>query len=237
MSELLRYSTNNHILNALPYKDYQRLHPHLENVNLVLGQIIYRPNESIRYVYFPNNSMNSIIATTLDGQCAEIGVIGREGIVGVDVFMGVESSSHKNIIQLANGALRISTEEIRKEFNRAGALQKMVLRYMHSFMMQISQTALCNRLHLVDQRLSRWLLMCHDRSPSNELTLTQEFLSIMLGVNRPIVTGAARVLQGRKYIRYSRGNITILDREGLEDFACNCYQVVRDGNVILPQII
>lgn len=181
--------------------------------------------------------MNSIIATTLDGQCAEIGVIGREGIVGVDVFMGVESSSHKNIIQLANGALRISTEEIRKEFNRAGALQKMVLRYMHSFMMQISQTALCNRLHLVDQRLSRWLLMCHDRSPSNELTLTQEFLSIMLGVNRPIVTGAARVLQGRKYIRYSRGNITILDREGLEDFACNCYQVVRDGNVILPQII
>jgi CRP-like cAMP-binding protein len=222
-----RHKTNNQILNALPDEDYQRLHKHLEFVELTLGQVIYNPDEPIRYVYFPNDSMNSVIATTPDGQCSEVGVIGREGMVGVDVLMGVDSTSNQNIIQLSDGALRIKTETIREEFKRGGAFHDLSLRYMHALMMQISQTALCNRLHSIEQRLARWLLMCHDRARGDELTLTQEFLSIMLGVNRPTVTTSALVLQGGGFIKYSRGKITVLDREGIEDFACDCYGVVK----------
>jgi CRP-like cAMP-binding protein len=223
----LRHSTKNQILNSLPDEDYQRLHKHLVPVELTLGQVIYRPDERIKFVYFPNDSMNSVIATTPDGQCAEVGVIGREGMVGVDVLMGVDSTSNQNIIQLSDGALRIKTGTIREEFKRGGAFHDLALLYVHALMMQISQTALCNRLHTVEQRLARWLLMCHDRSKGDELTLTQEFLSIMLGVNRPTVTTAALVLQGGDFIKYSRGKITVLDREGLEDFACDCYDVVK----------
>jgi CRP-like cAMP-binding protein len=222
-----RPKTKNQILDALPDEDYQRLHQHLEPVELTLGQVLYRPNEPIKYVYFPNDSMNSVIATTQDGQCAEVGVIGREGICGVDVLMGVDSTSNENIIQLPDGALRIRTETIRAEFKRGGAFQELALLYIHALMMQISQTALCNRLHSVEQRLARWLLMCHDRSATDELTLTQDFLSTMLGVNRPTITTSAIVLQGGGFIKYRRGLITILDREGLEDFACDCYEVVR----------
>lgn len=222
-----RHSTKNQILLALPDEDYQRLHPYLEPVELKLGQILYRPEEPISYVYFPNNAMASIIATTPDGQAAEVGVVGREGISGVDVLMGVDSTPNEAMIQLPDGALRIKTETIREEFKRGGAFQNLSLKYIHALMMQISQTALCNRLHNVEQRLARWLLMCHDRAKGDELTLTQEFLSIMLGVNRPTVTNAAVLLQGGGFIKYSRGKITILDREGLEDFACDCYEVVK----------
>jgi CRP-like cAMP-binding protein len=178
--------------------------------------------------------MVSVIATTSDGQCAEVGVIGREGIVGVDVLLGVDSTSNESTIQLSDGALRIKTEAVRKEFNKGGAFQKLSLLYIHALMMQISQTALCNRLHTIEQRLARWLLMCHDRSAADELTLTQEFLSIMLGVNRPTVTTSALVLQGGGFIKYTRGKITVLDREGLEDFACDCYDVVRPEYDRLP---
>lgn len=222
-----RPTTKNHILNALPKEDYERLRSHLEEVSLTLGQVVYQPDESIKYVYFPNNAMASVIATTPDGQCAEVGVIGREGAAGVSVLMGVDSTPHQTTIQLADGALRISTKAIREEFKRGGALQQILLRYMHAMMMQISQTALCNRLHSVEERLSRWLLMCHDRSATDELTLTQEFLSIMLGVNRPTVTTAALILQGGGFINYRRGKITVIDREGLQDFACDCYEVVK----------
>ena len=222
-----RLSTKNHILNALSDKDYQRLHPHLEPVKLNLGEVIYQPDERIKYVYFPDNAMASVIATTSEGECAEVGVIGREGVVGVDVLMGVDSTSNEVLIQLADGALRIKTELIRNEFKQGGALHDILLRYMHALMMQISQTALCNRLHSVEQRLSRWLLMCHDRSATDQLSLTQDFLSIMLGVNRPTVTNVAILLQGGGFIKYSRGKITIIDREGLEDFACDCYKVVK----------
>jgi CRP-like cAMP-binding protein len=222
-----RHTTKNHILNALPDEDYHRLHQHLEEVQLTLGQVLYRPDELIKYVYFPDDSMNSVVATTPDGQCAEVGVIGREGICGVDVLMGVDSTSNENIIQIPDGALRIKTETIRAEFKRGGAFQDLALLYIHALMMQISQTALCNRLHSLEQRLARWLLMSHDRAKGDELTLTQEFLSIMLGVNRPTVSNAAVLLQGGGFIKYSRGRITISDREGLEDFACDCYDVVK----------
>lgn len=222
-----RLSTKNHILNALPEEDYKRLHPHLEQVKLALGDILYRSDEPIKYVYFPHDAMASVIATTTEGQSAEIGVIGREGVVGVDVLMGVDSTTNECMIQLPDTALRIKTEIIRREFKQGGALHDILLRYMHALMMQISQTALCNRLHAVEQRLSRWLLMCHDRSASDELMLTQEFLSIMLGVNRPTVSTTAVILQGGGFIKYSRGKITIIDREGLEDFTCDCYQTVK----------
>jgi CRP-like cAMP-binding protein len=189
--------------------------------------VLYRADEPIKHVYFTDNAMVSVLATTPDGQSAEVGVIGREGIVGVDVLLGVDSTSNENMVQLPDGALRIKTEVIREVFKRGGAFHDLSLRYIHALMMQISQTALCNRLHSVEQRLSRWLLMCHDRGKDDELTLTQEFLSLMLGVNRPTVTTSAVVLQGGGFIKYTRGKITILDREGLEDFTCDCYQAVK----------
>jgi CRP-like cAMP-binding protein len=220
-------STENHILNSLPDEDFQRLSLHLEPVKLPLGEVLYHADQPIKHVYFPDNAMISVIATTPDGQSAEVGVIGREGIVGVDVLMGVDSTSNVSMVQLADGSLRISTQAIREEFGKGGVFHKLALRYMHALLMQISQTALCNRLHSVEQRLARWLLMCHDRSATDELTLTQEFLSLMLGVNRPTITNSAILLQGGGFIKYSRGKITVIDREGLEDFACDCYEVVR----------
>ena len=229
-----RHKTKNQILNALPDEDYQRLHNHLEPVELKLGQVLYRPEETITDVYFLNNAMSSVIATTPDGQSAEVGVVGREGIVGIDVLMQVDSSPNEQIIQLPGGALRIRTEIIREEFKRGSAFQDLSLRYIHALLSQISQTALCNRLHSVEQRLSRWLLMCHDRATGDELTLTQEFLAIMLGVNRPTVTTSALILQGGRLIKYSRGKITVLDREGLEDFTCDCYKVVKPEYDHLP---
>lgn len=221
-------TTKNLILNALPKEDYERLLPDLEQVDLALGQVIYRPEETIEYAYFPNNAMISVIATTSAGQSAEVGVIGFEGIIGIDVLMGSDFTLNQNIIQLADGALRISTAAIRKEFKRAGAFHDEALRFMRLLMVQISQTALCNRLHSVEERLARWLLLCHDRSATDELHLTQEFLSIMLGSNRATVTMSALTLQNIGYIKYSRGHIKITDREGLEDFVCACYQTVKD---------
>lgn len=222
-----RRSTKNHILKVLSDEDYARLHPHLEPVELALGQVIYQPEESIEYIYFPNNAMASLIATTAEGQCAEVGVVGREGIVGVDVLMGVDSTTNECIVQIADGALRIKTERAREAFGASREMNTLLLRYIHALMMQISQTALCNRLHSIEQRLARWLLMCHDRAVTDKLPLTQEFLAIMLGANRPSVTTAAIVLQGGGFIRYARGKITVIDREGLEDFACDCYRVVK----------
>ncbi|MCU1290075.1 MAG: hypothetical protein JWN60_2304 [Acidobacteria bacterium] len=222
-----RLSTKNYILDALPAEEYERLRPHLERVELSLGEVIYHPDERIKYVYFPEDAMNSVIATTPEGESAEAGVIGREGIVGIAVLMGVDSTPNECLIQLAGSALRIKTEQVKKAFNEGGVFQEETLRFIHALMMQISQTALCNRIHVIEQRLTRWLLMCHDRSDSDTLTLTQEFLAVMLGTNRPSVTTTAIALQSAGFIKYSRGKITIIDREGLEDFACDCYQVVK----------
>ncbi len=222
-----RLSTKNYILNALPEEDFNRLLPDLTPVKLPHGQILYRPDEPIEYVYFPNNSVISVVAITADGQSVESGVIGREGMAGVNVLMGVDSMPNENIIQLADGALRMSTAAVRREFKRGGALHDLLLRFMHALMIQIGQTTLCNRLHSTDQRLSRWLLICHDRSETNEMKLTQEFLAIMLGADRARVTMSAIALQSAGYIKYSRGNIVVTDREGLEDFTCACYQSVK----------
>jgi CRP-like cAMP-binding protein len=224
-----RLITKNRILDALSDEDFQRLLPHLEPIDLKLGQTLYRPEGRINYVYFPVNSMASVIATTADGEAAEVGVIGCEGMVGVEVILGVDSSSKEVIVQGANGAFRVKTEDIRAEFNLGKSFQKIILRFVYSLMTQISQTALCNRLHVIEQRLARWLLLSHDRAEADELTLTQDFLSVMLGVNRPTVTTSAIILQGAGFIKYMRGHITILDREGLEDFACECYETVQEA--------
>ncbi len=220
-------STKNFILNSLPKEDYERMLPELEQVKFELGQIIYRAQEPIEYVYFPNNAMISVIVNTADGQCAEVGVIGREGMSGMEVLMGADSTINENLIQHADGALRMSIAAVRREFNRGGALHDSLLNFTRLLMIQISQTALCNRLHTVEERSSRWLLLCHDRAETKKLQLTQEFLAIMLGTNRATVTISAIALQSAGYIKYSRGKITITDREGLKNFTCVCYQTVK----------
>ena len=230
-----RRATANHILNALSDEDYARLLPHFKPVELTLGQVIYQPDEPIKDIYFPNNAMASIIATTPEGQSAEVGVVGREGIVGVDYLMGVEATSNQSIVQLSDGAMRINAKTAKAEFRASAAMNDLLLRYVHALLMQVSQTALCNRLHTIEQRLARWLLMCHDRAPGDVLTLTQEFLAVMLGANRPSVTTAALILQGAGFIKYTRGRIKIIDRESLEDFACDCYGVVRQEYDRLPK--
>lgn len=220
-------TTSNCILNTLPKEDLARLLPDLEEVDLPLGQVIYRADETIKYLYFPNRSMVSIIATTIDGQCAEVGVVGREGVVGIEALMGSEKTINEHIVQHADGAMRIKTSALKTEFKRGGALHDALLGFARLMIIQISQTALCNRLHLVEQRLARWLLICADRAETDKLQLTQEFLAIMLGVNRPTVTVAATMLQSAGFIKYSRGKVTIIDREGLEHFTCDCYETVK----------
>lgn len=227
LSTQARFSTTNYILNTLPDEEFERLLPDLEPVELKLGQVLYRPEEPIEYVYFPNNTMISVVAVTAEGQSAEIGIIGREGMIGMDVLMGSDSTLNEHIVQHPNGAFRINTAAIKQEFKRGGALHDLLLNFTRVMMIQIGQTALCNRLHTVDERLARWLLLCRDRSGTAELQLTQEFLSIMLGTNRATVTMSAIALQSAGFIKYARGHITIKDHEGLEDFTCECYQIVK----------
>jgi CRP-like cAMP-binding protein len=229
------HQTGNQLLNALPPKDFERLSINFEEIDLPLGKYLFRANEPIEYLYFPNNAMGSIVALTSEGQSVEVGVVGFEGVVGIDVLMGVDSTVNESMIQIPGSGLRITAAAARQEFERGGNFQKIMMRYIHSFMSQISQTALCNRLHSTEQRLSRWLLMCHDRTNGNELQLTQEFLGIMLGAHRPSITTSALVLQSSGFIKYRRGWITILDREGLEDFTCDCYQIVKQDDENLPE--
>jgi CRP-like cAMP-binding protein len=219
--------TNNNILNALPTEDLERLLPHFESVELKIGQIIYHPKKPITHVYFMNNAIISIIAATAEGQSAEVGVVGYEGAVGIESLMGAESAMHQHIVQHADSALRININKIKPEFLECGVLHDQLLHFTRLLMIQISQTALCNRLHTVEERLSRWLLMCRDRSNSDKLQLTQEFLAIMLGANRATVTLAAIALQSAGFIKYSRGQITIINRQGLQDYTCECYSIVK----------
>ena len=227
MPDNSRPPTLNKILNALPDEDLKRLLPDLEKVELTLGQVVYRPEEPITHIYFLENAIISIIAVTAEGQSAEVGVVGFEGIVGIDVLLGADSTLNENLVQHANGAYRIKAEVLKKEFDKCGAVHTEILRFARLLMIQISQTALCNRLHTVEERLSRWLLLCRDRTGTDKLQLTQEFLSIMLGTNRATVTISAIALQSAGYIKYSRGQITIINREGLKDFTCECYGIVK----------
>jgi CRP-like cAMP-binding protein len=216
-----------HLLNALPPADYARLLPDLELVPLRLGSAVYEAGKEQEYVYFPSASIVSLLYVMEDGSSAEIAVVGNEGVVGIALFMGGETTPSRAVVQSAGHAYRLKATVLKKEFERGGALQFLLLRYTQALITQMAQTAVCNRHHSVEQQLCRWLLLSLDRLPSNELSMTQELIANMLGVRREGVTEAAGKLQAAGLIEYSRGKITVLDRPKLEARVCECYAVVK----------
>jgi CRP-like cAMP-binding protein len=217
----------NHILASLTPEEHERLAPHLQSVELPHGQILHEAGERVKHVYFPSSSMISLVAHSAQGESVEVGVVGFEGMAGICVILGVDQSPHEAMVQIHDGAMRIDTQALREEFKRGGGLHDLLLRYTQGLLLQTSQLAACNRLHSVSERLARWLLMSYDRCICEDLPLTQEFLSLMLGVRRAGVTEAATVLQAQGYIQYRRGHIRIIDRAGLEDYSCDCYRIVK----------
>jgi CRP-like cAMP-binding protein len=223
-----RVPVANNMLAALPRRQYQRLLAGLEPVSLSFGEVLYEPGEWIRHVYFPNDSLVSLL-TLVDGHLAlEVGMVGREGMVGVPLALGMDVSPVRALVQGAGTAMRMKSALFCTEIRKSPQLQQEVYRYTSVLMTQITQTAVCNRFHVVEARLARWLLMTRDRVRSDEFRLTHQFLGHMLGVRRVGVTKAARALQGRKLIGYSRGKIRILDQRGLEASSCSCYELVKD---------
>ena len=221
-------AVRNLLLCALPPAELEYLLPHLQPMTFSLGQIVYEPGESIECCYFPTDSVVSLLYTMQDGTTAEMGLVGNEGVLGVALFLGGESTCSRAIVPVAGDALRLSAKILREEFTQSRPLQHLLLRYTQSLLTQISQTAVCNRLHSVEQRLCRWLLLCHDRKNRSELLMTQELIANMLGGRRESVTVAAGHLQDAGLIHYCRGHITIMDRVGLEAAACECYRIVED---------
>ena len=222
-----RPPNENHILTRLPHEDYERLRPHLEPVELRHSQVLHEAGANIEYVYFPHNAMVSLILHTPEGESVEVGVVGFEGMAGISAVLGVDRSPHEAMVQIPDGGIRMSVRALREEFKRGGALHDLLLRYTQGLLLQTSQVAACNRLHSLSERLARWLLMSYDRCACEDLPFTQEFLSLMLGVRRAGVTEAAVILQTEGYINYRRGHIQIIDREGLELYACDCYEIVK----------
>ena len=217
----------NRLLAALPDASLRGLLPHLEAVRLPLGMVVYESGGEQRYVYFPTSSIVSLLYVLADGSSAEIAVTGNEGLVGISIFMGGETTPSRAVVQSAGYGYRLKGQVLRKEFESGGALQHLLLRYTQALITQMTQTAVCNRHHSVDQQLCRWLLLSLDRLPGNELVMTQELIANMLGVRREGVTEAAGKLQDEGMIRYSRGHITVLDRDQLETRVCECYSVVK----------
>jgi CRP-like cAMP-binding protein len=227
MSEQPRPPNENRILSALPREDYDRLAPHLKPISMPRGEVLYHIGALIRHVYFPVNSMVSLVSRMSDGANVEVGVTGFEGLVGLPFMLGSEKSPHECMVQIPDGALRARADAVKAEFKRGGALQDLLHRYTQSLLVMTSQAAACNRAHTVGERLARWLLMSYDRCVCTELPLTHEFLSMMLGVRRAGVTEAAIILQTEGLIKYNRGHITIVDRQGMEEFACECYDIIK----------
>ena len=218
---------SNRLLAALPGEVYERLWTSLEFVNLSLGEILYDSGDEMPHVYFPTTSIVSLIYTMSSGSTAEMGMVGRCGTVGISVFLGGKTTPNQAVVQIAGGAFRIKAKIIQNEFERGGALQCTLLRYTQSLLTQVSQVSVCNRLHSFEQRLCRWLLFSHDCVMKDEIILTQEIISHLLGVRREGVTVAAGRLQDAGLISYLRGHIHILDRQGLERNSCECYEVVK----------
>jgi len=217
----------NHLLAALPASDYARLAPHLEPIPLKLGEVLYEPGVQLRYVYFPTTSIVSLLYVMEDGASAEIAIVGNEGILGISLFMGGETTPSRAVVQSAGHGYRLKAQLLKDEFQRFGPMLHLLLRYTQALITQMAQTAVCNRHHSVDQQLCRWLLLSLDRLASNELSMTQELIANMLGVRREGVTEAAGKLQDAGLISYRRVRITVLDRPGLEARSCECYQVVK----------
>jgi CRP-like cAMP-binding protein len=219
--------TVNRLLATLPKKEYERLLPGLKRITLTFGEVLYEPGDTIKHVYFPNNSIVSLLSALSERSTLEVGMVGNEGMAGLPIFMGVKVSRTRALVQGAGSAMRMTSATVRDEANRLGALHHLLHRYSHSLLTQVSQSATCNRFHSVDARLARWLLMTSDRLGMEEFRLTQEFMSSMLGVRREGVNKAAGALQTEKLIRYSRGVITILNRRGLEANSCECYALIK----------
>ena len=217
----------NHLLAALPSEDLARLWPRLEPVELPFRHVVQVPEEPITAVHFPEEGWISMMALLSDGGAAEVGLIGREGMLGLPVFFGAETTTLEGMVQGPGKALRLSAAAFREELEAIPSLRPLLLRYAFAHQQQVAQTAACNGRHVLEQRLARWLLMAHDRADGDDFPMTQEFLATMLCVHRPGVTVAARVLQQTGYIRYAPGNITVTDRAGLEEVACECYGAVR----------
>lgn len=217
----------NRLLAALPSEDLARLRPRLESVELSFRQVVQVPDEPITAVHFPEAGWVSMMALLTDGGAAEVGLIGREGMLGLPVFFGAETSTLEAVVQGPGSALRLSAAAFREELERIPSLRPLLLRYAFAHQQQVAQTAACNGRHVLEQRLARWLLMAHDRAEGDEFPMTQDFLAAMLCVHRPGVTVAARLFQQAGYIQYTPGNITITDRHGLEEVACECHGTVR----------
>ena len=217
----------NHLLADLPVEVRERLFPQLELVSLPLGKVVYESGDAMRHVYFPTDSIISLLYVMVDGASAEISVVGNEGLVGISLFMGGESTPSRAIVQSGGSAYRLTGQRLKDEFYRHGEFQQLLLRYTQALITQMAQTAVCNRHHSIDQQLCRWLLLSLDRLPDNRLTMTQELIANMLGVRREGVTEAAGKLQRQGVIEYHRGHITVLDRPKLEKLCCECYAVVK----------
>jgi CRP-like cAMP-binding protein len=228
----------NHLFLALPAEARERVFPHLELVQLPLGHVLYESGTSLQHVYFPTDVIISLLYVMENGASAEIAVVGNEGMVGVALFMGGETTPNRAVVQSRGYAYRLKGQLLKKEFSLSGALQHMLLRYTQALLTQMAQTAVCNRHHSVDQQLCRWLLMSLDRLTSNKLIMTQDLIANMLGVRREGVTQAAGKLQSQGLITYRRGHITVLDRPGLERACCECYAVVkREFDRLLPDLM
>ena len=219
--------SRNQLLAALPGEEYGRLLPHLESVPLPFMEILYEGGETIRHVYFPDDGLVSLLVVMDDGTIREIGVIGNEGMLGIALALGMKTATTRALIQLPGSAMRMKAEALREELKRGGELPSVLRRYMHALFTQVSQSAACVSSHALDKRLSRWLLMTHDHAPGDVFEMKHEFLAMMLGVTRSVVTRAAGHLQNERMIRYTRGRVTVLDRNRLEATACECYGVVK----------
>jgi len=229
-------SLRNRILAALPAADYERLLPHLELVELPLGHSLYESGAKQAYVYFPIEGIVSLLYITQTGNSAELAVVGSEGMIGIALFMGGETAPNRAVVQSKCRAYRLPAQILKTQFSEGGALQLVLLKFTQALITQISQTAVCNLHHSVDQQLCRWLLLSLDRLPENRLQMTQELIANMLGVRRQGVTESARKLEQDQLITYSRGLITVLDRPGLEKRSCECYAAVKtETDRLLPQ--
>ncbi|WP_332744992.1 Crp/Fnr family transcriptional regulator [Hydrogenophaga sp.] len=227
----------NQLLASLPDAEWLRWQPQLESVDLPLGKVLYESGAALQFVYFPTNAIVSLLYVLENGSSAEIAVVGHEGVVGISIFMGGGSTPSRAVVQSAGMGYRLRADAIRSEFERSGPVMHLMLRYTQALITQMSQTAVCNRHHSLDQQLCRWLLLSLDRLPGNELVMTQELIANMLGVRREGVTEAALKLQASGLIRYARGHISVLDRPGLEHRTCECYRVVKkEYDRLLPDL-
>lgn len=218
----------NFLLGSLPDTEFERVKSHLEPISLKLGQVLYESGDKMDYVYFPTTSIISLLYVMENGTTAEIGVVGNDGILGIALFMGGDTTPNRAVIQSAGEAFKMKAADLKDEFTLGGVFHNLLLRYTQALITQISQTAVCNRLHSVEQQLCRWLLLSHDRLDSDTLVMTHDLISNMLGVRREGVTKAARKLAAQKLIENVRGSITVLDRPGLEKAVCECYDVVHN---------